>query len=258
MSQIAENYKRLDSITPDALFPGHDALRLGATQSLIGAELELHVAGRKPVVYKFGERDVTWEGDEANTAFPKGTAAYEAIAVKQGLLAATVNHPEGNANDLMIFDLPNRRAVIVHTVMIAGTSSVAEKSVIVEAGIGGPIGQPFPPTRELVGKRIHWSYGPTHLFEHIYIEPELYCWHGIAGPEAGMGAVEPTAVRKISENLYLFSWSDRAIPFNGALIIDLTGTPASAGRLVGWDAGKGAIRQVIVGATGTLVNVTKY
>jgi type IV secretory pathway VirB2 component (pilin) len=65
-------------------------------------------------------------------------------------------------------------------------------------------------------------------------------------------------VRKIDEKLYLFTWSDRGTPFNGALIIDLTDKPKSAGRLVGWDDVTKTISQVIVGATGTLVNITEY
>lgn len=259
MSQIAENYKRVETVTPEKLFPGHDALRLDATKSLVGATLALHFDGRPPVSYTFDDTRVRWTSEAAaNQAYPSGEAAYEAIELKKGLLAATIDHPESNSNDLVVFDLQRNRALVVHTVMIAGTSTVAERSVILEAGLGGPIGEHFEPTAELVGKRIHWSYGPTHFFEHIYIEPELYCWHGITGPEAGMGAVEPTSVRKIDESLYLFSWSDRGTPFNGALIIDLTGEPKSAGRLVGWDADNKVISQVIVGATGTLVNTTKY
>lgn len=259
MSQIAENYKRVDTVTPDKLFPGHDALRLGATQSLAGSTQVLYFADRPPVSYSFEETTVRWTSEPvANVAYPVGEAAYEAIEVQQGLLAATINHPQSNSNDLVIFDLPRKRALIVHTVMVGGSSTIAERSVILEAGIGGEIGEHFAPTTELVGKRIHWSYGPTHFFEHIYIEPELYCWHGITGPEAGMGAVEPTSVRKIAERLYLFCWSDRGTPFNGALIIDLNDKPKSAGRLVGWDPDKRRISQVIVGATGRLVNETQY
>ncbi len=259
MSQIAENYKRVDTVTPDKLFPGHDALRLDATRSLIGATLVLHFDDRPAVSYSFGDKTVHWTSEpSANLAYPIGEAAYEAIEVQSGLLAATINHPQSNSNDLIIVDLPRSRALVVHTVMVNGSSTVAERSIIVEAGISGPIAERFEPTTELVGKRIHWSYGPTHFFEHIYIEPELYCWHGITGPEAGMGAVEPTSVRKIAEKLYLFSWSDRGTPFNGALVIDLNGKPKSAGRLVGWDPEKRAISQVIVGATGRLVNETSY
>lgn len=259
MSQIAENYKRVDTVTPEQLFPGHDALRLDATQSLVGQTVELHFEGRPPVSYSFGEKNVRWTSEPtANLAFPNGEATYEAIEVQHGLLAATVNHPQSTSNDLMIFDMARNRVLIVHSVMIGGTSTIAERSVILEAGIGGPLKETFPKTSELVGKRIHWTYGPTHFFEHIYIEPELYCWHGITGPEAGMGAVEPTSVRKIDDNLYLFTWSDRGTPFNGALIIDLNDRPKSAGRLVGWDPEKKEISQVIVGATGTLVNTTDY
>lgn len=259
MSQIAENYKRVDTVTPDKLFPGHDALRLDATQSLAGSTQVLYFADRPPVSYRFEDKIVHWTSEPtSNTAYPIGEATYEAIEVQHGLLAATINHPASNSNDLIILDLALKRALVVHTVMIGGSSTVAERSVILEAGIGGDIGKRFEPTAELVGKRIHWSYGPTHFFEHIYIEPELYCWHGITGPEAGMGAVEPTSVRKIAEKLYLFSWSDRGTPFNGALIIDLNGKPRSAGRLVGWNPDKRVISQVIVGATGLLVNETKY
>lgn len=259
MSQIAENYKRVDTITPDKLFPGHDGLRPDATMQLAGSTLELHFDGRPPVSYSFTKDTVTWTSEASNDiAYPIGSATYEAIEVKHGLLAATINHPQSNSNDMMLVDLARKRALVVHSVMTAGTSTIAERSVILEAGIGGPIGERFAPTAELVGKRIHWSYGPTHFFEHIYIEPELYCWHGITGPEAGMGAVEPSTVRKIDESLYLFTWSDRGTPFNGALIIDLTDKPKSAGRLVGWDDVNKTISQVIVGATGTLVNITQY
>ncbi|WP_175528416.1 MoaF C-terminal domain-containing protein [Devosia crocina] len=259
MSQIAENYKRVDTVTPDKLFPGHDALRPDATLTLVGQTLELHFEGRTPVSYTFDEKRVRWTSNpSANVAYPIGEAAYEAIEVGHGLLAATINHTESVSNDLMIVDLAQKRVLVVHSVMIGGTSTIAERSIILEAGIGAPLARPFPKTAELVGKRIHWSYGPTHFFEHIYIEPELYCWHGITGPEGGMGAVEPTSVRKIEDNLYLFTWSDRGTPFNGALVIDLTGKPRSAGRLVGWDPEKREISQIIVGATGTLVNTTDY
>ncbi len=259
MSQIAENYKRVDTVTPDKLFPGHDALRPDAVQTLVGSTQTLHFADRPPVSYSFAEKTVRWTSTPTeNIAYPIGEAEYEAIEVQNGLLAATINHPQSNSNDLIIFDLPRKRALVVHTVMVGGSSTIAERSVISEAGIGGEIEQSFERTTELVGKRIHWSYGPTHFFEHIYIEPELYCWHGITGPEAGMGAVEPTSVRKIAEKLYLFSWSDRGTPFNGALVIDLNAKPRSAGRLVGWDPEKRTISQIIVGATGRLVNETQY
>lgn len=259
MSQIAQNYRPLDSITPEKLFPGHDELRPEAISTLAGTSHILHFAGKAPVTFTFGDSTVTWEtAPAANEPFPLGRATYEAVKTRAGLLAATIDHPEGNANIFAVFDLARQRVVMVRTVMMKGTSTVAERTEISEAGIGGPISAPFPATAELVGKRIHWSYGDSHKFEHIYIEPELYCWHGIKGPEANMGAVEPTSVRKIDDDLYLFSWCDRAIPFNGALVIDLKGKPSSAGRLVGWDGGKNRISQVIVGATGELVNITQY
>lgn len=259
MSQIATNYKRVDTVTPEKLFPGHDALRADATLSLMGTTQVLHFVDRPPVSLVFDRDIVRWDSAPApNVAYPMGVASYEAIEVQQGLLAATINHPESGSNALAIFDLLRQRAIIVHTTMINGTSTVAERSVILEAGIGKQLAESFPPTQELVGKRIHWSYGPTHFFEHIYIEPELYVWHGITGPEAGMGAVEPSSVRKIAEKLYLFTWSDRGTPFNGALVLDLNSTPKSAGRLVGWDADKRSISQIIVGATGVLVNETEY
>ena len=259
MSQIAENYKRVDTVTPEKLFPGHDALRLDATQQLAGSTQVLYFPGRPPVSYSFEEKTVRWTSEpSANVAYAIGEADYEAIEVQQGLLAATINHPQSNSNDLVIFDLQRKRALVVHTVMVGGTTNVAERSVILEAGIGGDIDEAFEKTTELVGKRIHWSYGPSHFFEHIYIEPELYCWHGITGPEAGMGAVEPTSVRKIAEKLYLFTWSDRGTPFNGALVIDLNARPKSAGRLVGWDPDKRVINQIIVGAIGRVVNETIY
>ena len=164
----------------------------------------------------FEDKTVRWTSEPAvNVAYPVGEANYEAIEVRQGLLAATINHPESNSDGRLHVDLISKRAVIVHTVMMSGTSTVAERSVILEAGIGGEIGERFEPTKELVGKRIHWTYGPTHFFEHIYMSRDLYV-SARRHPASGMGAVEPTSVRKIAESFICSPWSDRGAPSSTA------------------------------------------
>ena len=259
MSTLAADHRRNDTMTPDALFPGHDGLRPDAVDSLAGRTLELHFTGRAPLTCSFGEQQVDWSASpEPNVAFPVGTATYEAILTGGGLLAASVLHSESESSSLYVFDFVRDRVLVVQTRILAGTAGVAEKTVILEAGIGGPLTAPFEPTEELVGKRLYWQYSDTHRFEHLYVEPQLYVWHGIEGPEKGMGGAEPSMTRKIDDSLYLFTWSDQSTAFNGAIVIDLADTPNSAGRIVQWDPARQALRALVVGAVGQVLNTTTY
>lgn len=266
MSTHVATYRPPSSVTMGELFPNHDGLRPVSVPDLRGRDVVFWVDGGPRITARFGETEVRWRAEPAPDALPSaGTAAYEAVPVRDGILAVILDHAPTRTSALVVVDETHRRALAVVTRMLDGerAGEVVEDTRIFSAGVDEPLGRPFAPTHELVGRRVHWRYSDTHSFEHIYLSDRLYCWHGLEGPEADMGGVEPTSARAIADDLVLFTWSDTSVPFNGAIVIDFAAqgfpTPVhSTGRLVGWDDERAAPWHIVVGAHGTLVNETSF
>jgi hypothetical protein len=248
-------YRPATDVTMSDLFPNHDGRRPEAAGSLAGREITLHLTNGSHLTVAFGDDTVDVSGSDA---IPAGRARYEAMSIRAGIAAAAIDHPR--ASTLLVLDDLHARAALVVSRMVDENGSVVEKTEILDAGLGSPVRQPMERTRDLVGLRLHWRYSDTHSFEHIYLDSHIYCWHGIEGPEAGMGGVEPAAARSVADDLYLFTWSDTSVPFNGAILIDLADEQAirSNGRLVGYDDDNRRPWQLVVGADGTLLNRTGY
>jgi hypothetical protein len=259
MSHVASDHKPTSETTPDVLFPGHDGLRPPKSDALVGVTLELFDGGHPPVSMTFDRDTVNWTSTpDPDVAYPVGSAGYEAIELPSGLIGAQIDHLVSGTSSFAVFDLDGSRAIVNRTRILSGTTKVAERTDVIQYGIGRALKDRFPATDELVGKRIEWRYSDSHLFEHLYLEPNLYAWHGIRGPEAGMGSAEPSVTHKLGDGLYLFSWSEQAIVFNGALVIDVGDTITSAGRLLQWDIDAEETRTIIVGAHGRLLNETVH
>jgi hypothetical protein len=132
-----------------------------------------------------------------------------------------------------------------------------EVTTVFQAGVGRPLAEPFVRTEELIGKRVAHRYSTTHVFEHLYLNPNTYAFQGLAGPEAGVTEVDPADYWKLGSELYLLSWHERSQPFNGAVVVDLAERRAT-GRLVGWDAIGSQTLQARTGSHVTLLSETRY
>jgi hypothetical protein len=248
-------YRPATEVTMGDLFPNHDGLRPDAEAGLIGREMSLHLSDGSVLTARFDETTVHLSG---SAAVASGAAGYEAMAIRPGITAAAIDHPD--ASTLLVLDEPNARAALVVSRMVDEDGTIVEKTEVLDAGLGSGAKETMARTRDLVGLRLHWRYSDTHSFEHIYLDSHIYCWHGIEGPEAGMGGVEPASARRVADDLYLFTWSDTSVPFNGAILIDLADPQSirSSGRLVGYDEDAHKPWQLVVGANGTLLNRTSY
>lgn len=94
--------------------------------------------------------------------------------------------------------------------------------------LSGAVGAPFlaatgrhPVTRELVGKRVEYTYSDTECYEHIYLNERFFTWHCLAGSERGLADTERCEYRKIAERLYLFVWREKVVPTLGVILVDL-------------------------------------
>ncbi|MFG2934413.1 MoaF C-terminal domain-containing protein [Streptomyces sp. NPDC048282] len=259
MSTHTADYRPASDVTMAELFPNHDGLRPAAVDALAGSTLDLHWVGGGVTTLSF-----TADAAEVTTVTPAGewilldgTLTAEVVELRAGFLGAALHDPRTQSSYFLV--VGGDHAVLVHTRMSAGPTGATEDTRVLQAGIGGPAASVLARTDDLVGKRVFWRYSDTHSFEHIYLEPNRYCWHGLTGPEAGMGGVEPTSAYRLADGLVLFTWSDTSVAFNGTIVIDFDGdTVTSKGRLFGWEAAERAGQQIIVGAGGRVLNSTDH
>ncbi|MEV5837695.1 MoaF C-terminal domain-containing protein [Nocardia sp. NPDC052112] len=251
-------YRPPNDVSMAELFPNHDGLRPAAVDQLASRTIALHWTGGgiSTLAFALDTVDIvtTTPGD---WTFLDGTLEVEAFPVGQGLIGAVIADPRVQSSYFAVIGADH--AVVVHTRMASGPTGAAEETRVLQAGVDRPAESELPLSSDLVGKRVYWRYSDTHTFEHLYLEPNRYCWHGLTGPEAGMGGVEPTSAYKIADNLYLFTWSDTSVAFNGTIVIDTTNDEiTSKGRLFGWEAAENIGKQIIVGATGRVLNTTDH
>ena len=260
MSTHTDGYRAPSEVTMAELFPNHDGLRPLAVGDLIGRQIDISFEEGSKVSLTFTADAVTIDVSKYGSwLFLAGTLPCEVIPVRSDCLAATIHDGRNHASYLVFFDFSESRTFITRTQMLAGPSGVGESTRFFQGGINGASYTPFEKSSELVGKRVYWRYSESHQFEHIYIEPNRYCWHGITGPEAGMGGVEPCSTYKVGDDLYLFSWSDASVAFNGSILVDTKGEGiSSCGRLFGWERAEQQGWQLVIGAKGMLLNETTY
>lgn len=244
---MSGEFRAAGSLPMGALFDNHDGYRPEASEVLVGRTLTLEGDDR---TLRVTFRDA----DTLDTEV--GPLPYEALAVRDGIVAVIARVSEGRSA-IAVLDLAGDRVIAAVTELTPNDVEADEETRFLQAGIDGPLRAPFEQTNELVGKRIMWRYSTTHAFEHIYLNPTSYCWHGIEGPEQWVGDVDPSVTHKLADDLYLFSWSELAKPFNGAVILDLHAM-LSYGRFFAWDEALNAPSALVVGARGTLLNETRY
>ena len=239
-------------------FDNHDEFRSPATDELAGVSLALHLGNGDVIDIEFADAaQLHWRARAPTQWGSQGSEAYEAVAVRDGVHAITAGRPEESRSALVILDRLSARAMINHTEFRRVDGSIVEETTYVQAGIGAALAKPFERTLDLIGKRIAQRYSTTHIFEHIYLNPNTYAFQGLAGPEAGVVDVDAADYFELGDQLYLFSWHERSQPFNGAVVLDLVALRAT-GRLTGWDADLDRMLQIRTGSLCTILSSTVY
>jgi hypothetical protein len=247
-----------DVIPLSEQFDNHDAYRPEPTGALAGRSLVLHMKDGSAIDVRFDDASsLSWSSDAEQLWGSSGEDAYEAIELRPDVYLVVVARLEQRTSLLAVLDLAHARAILNLTRLVDGGDGVVEVTTFGQAGVGGPTGELFERTGELVGKRVHHRYSDTHAFEHIYLSPRTYAYQGLEGPEAGIADVDLTDAYKLAERLYLFSWHERAQPFNGAIVLDLEAGRAT-GRLFGWEQETERALQIRTGSIATLLNETTY
>ncbi|MGY4711544.1 MoaF C-terminal domain-containing protein [Mycolicibacterium sp. CBM1] len=76
-------------------------------------------------------------------------------------------------------------------------------------------------TDELIGRRVRYSYSSDDVYDHIYLNENLFTWLCVGGAELGVGDTETCTYWKLREKTYLFSWLEKNMGVEGMVLIDL-------------------------------------
>ncbi|MBB2502239.1 MoaF C-terminal domain-containing protein [Amycolatopsis echigonensis] len=151
---------------------------------------------------------------------------YDAVAVRPDVFFVNVpmTSVEGEARTI-VYSTTTHRALTVRSVIgdedIEGTPRVSQTF---HAGItdgGEPTGHVPGPSRDLIGKRNVYRYSPNHLYEHVYLSSERYCWQCVEGVQRGHGDVDLSTVWKFADGLYLFCFREFRIAVASVWLHDL-------------------------------------
>jgi hypothetical protein len=221
-----------------------------------------------------GDR-LTWELETRPGRRPDEPESYLAVKIRSGIyLVDFVRGAERATTISLLLDLDRR----ILTALIArlpekkealrplaerataGRELTAVSATFSSGAIGAPFTSETPKhlaTRDMIGRRVEYTYSPAECYEHIYLNEEFYTWQCLRGAEKGFADTDRCHYLKLADELYCFVWREKIIPAIGLLAIDFAAM-RSAGKIFGYSGTDfGATVNFPVGARARLVNVTQ-
>ena len=115
---------------------------------------------------------------------------------------------------------------------------------------------PYQATEDLIGKHIRYQYTKSDAYEHVYFNQGTFAWHCLGGTEQGMADVEPCKMLKLGEKLYMLFWTEKIMPVESVVVIDLQHM-RSTGRFLCWDPKPNTAVRTLFGSHATVLADTK-
>lgn len=233
---------------------GFDEYRPPLSSALVGQTLELTCRlpgltdSAHTLVHEFGADGLTWtaHGPEGTK---RGVAAYELFEIQPDLYFLHYRRVEE--------DHPVVVTLAVDTAAGQATGTVGELGLEPDphiaraqwfqghlAGFGADEAGAHAPTTDLIGHRIRYAYSSDDVYDHVYVNENIFTWLCVDGAERGVGDTDRCTYWKVRERTYLFSWLEKNLGVEGMVLIDLN-TERTVGIQFGLDQ-----------ATGDLVNIT--
>ena len=189
--------------------------RLPQTDALVGQSMKISLDSGASFELKFaGRKEVNWHsGDQSGTDW----CEVVEVAPHTYFIDLTFAH-QPRQSQTFIVNLHSRQVLAVRTILREG--DVGKEPRAVHQFSPGVLGDPaVPPTghkpgqsRDLIGLRALYDYGPEQIMEHIYLNSERYVWQGIIGPLRGESDVDMSTVYKFDDNQYIFAFREFGLP----------------------------------------------
>ena len=253
---------------------GMDGFKLPSSNELSGKELEFHFnVGNPTFRYTFlNATSLAWqvlEDSEKRRSYPE---RYEAIRVASGIYFVDfIKKNQPGISVSMALDLNTGKATVLTATApnrIKASQSLVDrfgrgvdlstmKVEIMHANVNPsspdePV-MPHQRTLDLIGKRIKYTYGKNHVYEHIYLNNRLFTWHCLDGVEKGLADTEICDYFKIAPDVYLFTWREKVMPTFGLVLINFK-EMKSNGKTFGLDIASGKFINFTMGSHVETIN----
>jgi hypothetical protein len=220
------------------------ANRLSQTDALVKQTMKITLDCGTSFDLEFaGRNEVNWHSGEDG-----GTDWCEVVEVapQTYFVDMTFGH-QPRQSQTFVVNTQTRRVLAIRTIMREGDVGKEPRAVHdFSAGLLGdpavpPTGRKPAPTRDLIGLRGLYVYGPRQTFEHIYLNSERYAWHCIVGPLQGQADVDMASVYKFDDNQYIFAFREFGLPVSTVFFYD-------------WDQMRSTGKFFAIGEDGAIAN----
>jgi len=189
--------------------------RLPQIDALVNQKMKITLDSGSAFELEFVERNkVSWKSGEENDT---DWCEVVEVAPKTYFIDMIFTH-QPQQSQTIIVNIQTRQVLVVRTIMREGDVGKEPRAVheFSSAVLGDaaipPTGRKPGPTRDLIGLRALYDYGPEQIMEHIYLSSERYVWQGIIGPLRGQGDVDMSTVYKFDDNQYIFTFREFGLP----------------------------------------------
>lgn len=223
--------------TYDEFAAGIDTFRLPGT-SLAGTRVGITLDDATRVDLTFDAKSVTWSATGSFVVAAGTTDPYDAVPVRDGVVF--VNLPLTSSERTaftLVYSTRTHRAIAVRSHIAEepaeGTPQVTQQFWAGVTDGGDPIGDAPAASRDLIGKRNLYRYSPDHLYEHVYLSSQRYCWQCLEGVQRGHGDADLSTVWKFDDGLYLFCFREFRIAVASVWLHDLSYQLRTTGIFLG-------------------------
>ena len=246
------------------------------TEDLVGRTLSLYLENGQMVEHRFetGER-LVWKIAVGEGEGREVEATYFAAKVREGIYFVDFIKQSQRATTVtllldlslgivtvLIGELPeeseSRRPLLERAAQ--GGELTAVNATFLSGSVNAPLTAGTPRhsiTRELVGRRVEYTYSRTERYEHIYLNQDFYTWHCLLGSEKGLADTDRCHYYRLGDGLYLFAWREKIVPTLGVVAVDFD-RMRTVGKIFGYQGVDSAkLSNFAVGARARLLNVTE-
>jgi hypothetical protein len=189
--------------------------RLPTTDALVNQTMKISLDAGPSFDLEFVDRnEVVWHSDGERG---RDWCEVVEVAPQTYFIDMTFSH-QPHQSQTFIVNTQTRQLLAIRTTMREGDVGNEPRAVHdFSSGVLGdptipPTGHKPAPTRDLIGLRGLYDYGPEHCFEHIYLNSERYAWQCIVGPLRGQADVDHSTIYKFDDSQYIFSFREFGLP----------------------------------------------
>lgn len=229
--------------TYDEFAAGIDTYRL-PNVSLDGMSLAVTLDDGIRIDLTFGTDEVVWQATGELDAAAGTSDPYDAVAVRDDVLFVNLPLTSREREALtLVWSTRTHRAIAVLSRIadeaVEGVPQVTQRFWAGTTDGGDATGEAPASSRDLIGKRNIYRYSPQHLYEHVYLSSQRYCWQCLEGVQRGHGDTDLSTVWRFDDGLYLFCFREFRIAVASVWLHDLGYQLRTTGIFLGLN-GEGA------------------